>query len=359
MTLAPRAAGTAATAGRSCYLLPLRCQADQDTGELTAYLRWLAGLCQVVIADGSPEPAFARHHRSWGAFACHLRPDPGLGYRNGKVNGVIAGMRAARAERVIIADDDVRYDERSLAQVLALLDDADLVIPQNYFSPLPWHAAWDSARTLINRAVGMDYPGTMAVRRGAFFAAGCYDGDVMFENLELIRTMRAAGARVRQAPEVYIRRLPPAARHFAGQRVRQAYDSLAQPPQLAAELALLPGIALAAAGRQYAVLGAAAAAAVGLAEIGRRRHGGTAVFSPFLPLFAPAWVAERSVCGWFALACRLRGGVRYGGQRLPRAATPAAVLRRARSGGAAGSTEARPHVRSVAERLDRRPPAPA
>ncbi len=253
-------------------------------------------------------------------------------------------MRAAGAERVIIADDDVRYDEDSLARVLALLDDADLVIPQNYFRPLPWHAAWDSARTLINRSVGMDYPGTLAVRRGAFFAAGCYDGDVIFENLELIRTMWAAGARVRQAPEVYVRRLPPSARRFAGQRVRQAYDSLAQPPRLAAELALLPAIALAAAGRRYAVLGTAAAAAVGLAEIGRRRHGGKAVFSPVIPLLAPAWVAERSVCGWLALGSRLRGGVRYCGQRLPRAATPAVVLRRARSGGPAGSAEARTHV---------------
>jgi hypothetical protein len=350
---------TAAAAGRPCYVLPLRWHADQDTAELTAYLRQLAGRCQIVIADGSPEAAFARHRRSWGEFTRHLRPDPGLGYRNGKVNGVITGMRAAGADRVVIADDDIRYDADSLERVLALLDEADLVVPQNYFSPLPWHAAWDSARILINRSVGMDYPGTMAVRRAAFFAAGCYDGDVMFENLELIRTMRAAGGRVRSAPAVYVRRLPPDARHFAGQRVRQAYDSQAQPPRLAAELALLPALALAAASRRYLALGAAAAAAAGLAEAGRRRHGGTAVFPPVISLLAPAWVAERSLCSWFAVACRLRGGVRYAGRRLPRAATSAAVLRRARSGRAAWRAEPGPFVRSVAERLDRRPPAPA
>jgi len=50
---------------------------------------------------------------------------------------VITGMRAADSDQVIIADDDVRYDDRSLAQVLAPLDDADVVIPQNYFSPCP------------------------------------------------------------------------------------------------------------------------------------------------------------------------------------------------------------------------------
>jgi hypothetical protein len=330
-----------AACSRPCYLLPLRWQAGRDARELTAYLRRMAGVCQVLVVDGSPDAVFSHHHRAWAAFACHLRPDPDLAYRNGKVNGVITGMRAAGGDRVIIADDDVRYDARSLAQVLALLDDADLVIPQNYFCPLPWHAAWDSARALVNRALGMDYPGTMAVRRGAFLRAGCYDGDVLFENLELIRTLRAAGAQVKSAPRAYVRRLPPDTRHFAGQRVRQAYDSLAQPPRLAAELALLPAIVLAAATRHYAALGCAAGAAAALAEIGRRRHGGTAAFPPATALLAPAWVTERAVCSWLALACRLRGGIAYAGQRLPRAATPVAVLRRrARSLGAAGSTEA-------------------
>ncbi len=354
-----RGPGTASASGRPGYVLPLRWQADHDAGELTAYLRRMAGTCQVIVVDGSPDAVFARHHRAWEPFACHLRPDPDLAFRNGKVNGVITGMRAAGGDRVIIADDDVRYDDRSLARVLALLDDADLVIPQNYFSPLSWHAAWDTARTLINRAVSMDYPGTMAVRRPAFFRAGCYDGDVLFENLELIRTMRVAGARVEPAPQAYVRRLPPAARHFAGQRVRQAYDSLGQPPRLAAELALLPAIALAARARRYAALSWAAVAAAGLAEIGRRRHGGTTVFPLVSSFLAPAWVAERSVCSWLALACRLRGGVAYAGHRLPRAATPVAVLRRARPLDVAGSAKAGPLVRPVAKRLDRRPPAPA
>jgi len=349
----------APVSGRPSYVLPLRQQEEHDASELTAYLRRVSRMSQVIVVDGSPDAVFTRHHQAWAAFVWHVRPDPGLTYRNGKVSGVITGMRAAGAERVIIADDDVRYDRLSLAQTLALLDDADLVIPQNYFRPLPWHAAWDTARTLINRAAGMDYPGTMAVRRAAFFGAGCYDGNVLFENLELIRTMRAAGARVKPAPQVYVRRLPPDARHFAGQRVRQAYDSLGQPPRLAAELALLPAVALAAGTRRYAALGWAVAIAAGVAEIGRRKHGGTAVFPPVSTMLAPAWLAERSVCSWLAVACRLRGGVRYGGHRLPRAATPVAVLRRARQLGAAGSAEAGPHVRPVAKRLDRRPPAPA
>jgi hypothetical protein len=348
------ATGETRVPARPCYLLPLRWQEDSGAGELTAYLRHIARTCQVVVVDGSPDPVFLSHRRAWGEFTRHLRPDPTLAYRNGKVTGVITGMRAAGGDRVIIADDDVRYDDRPLAQILALLDDADLVIPQNYFSPLPWHAAWDSARSLVNRALGMDYPGTLAVRRAAFQRTGCYDGDVLFENLELIRTLRAGGARVVPAPQVHVRRLPPDARHFAGQRVRQAYDSLGQPARLAAELALLPAIALAVATRRFAALGCAAVAAAGIAELGRRRHGGTAVFPWGVPLLAPAWLAERSVCSWLALACRLRGGVAYAGQRLPRAANSAAVLRRrARPLVTAGGTKADPRMRPVAERLDR------
>lgn len=334
-------AAHAGTAVRPCYLLPLRWQNDKsELAELTSYLRQISARCDVLIVDGSLPQVFARHHCHWAAFARHIPPDPGLAYRNGKVNGVITGMRAAAAERVVIADDDVRYDDRSLACVLALLDDADIVVPQNYFDPLPWHAAWDSARILLNRALGMDYPGTLAVRRAAFLSAGCYDGDVLFENLELMRTLRAGGARLVPAPHVLVRRLPPEFRHFVGQRVRQAYDSFAQPARLAAELALLPAAAIAAVTRRYRLLAGAACIAAVLAEAGRRRHGGATVFPRYLPLLAPVWLAERSVCSWLALGCRLRGGVRYRGQRLPRAATSVMVLRyRAAALGAARGPE--------------------
>jgi Glycosyl transferase family 2 len=339
--------------GRPCYLLPLRRAADQDLTDLTAYLRQISAQIDVLVVDGSPDDAFAGHQRAWSKFAGHIRPQPDLRYLNGKVNAVITGVRHASADRIVIADDDVRYELPTLTRLVALLDHADVVMPQNYFDPLPWHAAWDSARSLINRAFGMDYAGTLAVRRGAFLAAGCYDGDVLFENLELIRTMRAAGATVISAPHVLVRRLPPQTGHFARQRLRQAYDSLAQPPRLAAELALAPAAAYAAA-RHRRWLGIAVLAAVGLAESGRRRHGGHAAFRARCSWFAPFWLAERSACSWLALACRLRGGVRYAGQRLRRSANPPATLRRrvaARS--LVAGPEAGTRVRAVAERLER------
>ncbi len=83
----------------------------------------------------------------------------------------------------------------SLRRVCALLDRADVVRPQNVFEPAPWHAVLDTGRSLIARATGGDWPGTLGLRMAAYARAGGYDGDVLFENLELVRTLRATGAR--------------------------------------------------------------------------------------------------------------------------------------------------------------------
>ena len=41
---------------------------------------------------------------------------------------------------MVIADDDVRNDPRSLRRTVSLLGSANCVQPQNYFRPLSWHA---------------------------------------------------------------------------------------------------------------------------------------------------------------------------------------------------------------------------
>jgi hypothetical protein len=119
--------------------------------------------------------------------------------------------------------------------------------------------------------------------------------------------------------------VPPTAAHFLGQRVRQAYDGHAQRCRMVTELAVLPCVATALASRRRGAVRAVVvglAAAVGLAELGRRRSGGRAVWPATAALWAVPWLAERSVCVWLALAARSRGGVRYAGGRLRRAATP-------------------------------------
>ncbi|MEU1604492.1 glycosyltransferase [Micromonospora matsumotoense] len=311
------------------YVLPLHGADDDGLDELTGYLRALCRLVDVTVVDGSPPQVYARHAARWHGLLRHLPPDPTVHGVNGKVRGVLTGVAAARHEHVVIADDDVRYDEAGLRAVHRLLDTADLVRPQNYFDPLPWHAWWDTGRTLLNRAFGADWPGTLAVRRSTFRAMGGYDPDVLFENLELVRTVRAYGGTEASPAWLYVRRLPPSAAHFRGQRVRQAYDDLAQPARLLVALAVLPGMLAAVLARRPGLLAVGAAGAVAVAEVGRRRAGGPAVFPPATALAAPFWLLERGVCGWLALARRVgRGGVRYAGRRVRRPAHSVRALRR-------------------------------
>ena len=311
------------------YVLPYRRWEVQQDDELVDYLEWLASRVETLVVDGSDPDVFAAHHRRFPSTVRHVPVDADLTGRYGKVNGVVTGVRAAGHERVIVADDDVRYDADGLARMALLLGGADLVRPQNYFDPAPWHARWDTARSLVNRAFSADYPGTMGLRRSLLLAAGGYDGDCLFENLELIRTVEVMGGRVVSPLDFYVRRLPPPARHFWSQRVRQAYDDFAQPWRMAAELAVVPAAAALTARRGIRGLLAVAAGAVATAEVGRRRGGGSAVFPPTCSLLAPAWLAERGVCSWLAVKARLAdGGVPYAGTVLSKAANSRREIRR-------------------------------
>ncbi|MCC2308109.1 glycosyltransferase [Cellulomonas chengniuliangii] len=293
------------------YLLPLRWE-HPDDGEVTRYLSRLSRWIEVVVVDGSPDHVFSRHRALWGGLVTHLAPRSPLPGENGKAVAVMEGLRATTAPLVVIADDDVRYDEAGLRRILGLLQDADLVRPQNTFHPLPWHARWDTARALVNRAGGGDYPGTLGLRRRALPCG--YDTHVLFENLELVRTVRAAGGREHRALDLFVARHPPTTERFLSQRVRQAYDSQAQPARLAVELALLPVLAWAA--RRPSRMVALSALAALVAERGRARAGGRREFPGACVLFTPAWVVERAVCSWGAVAHRLAGGIRYSGSRL-------------------------------------------
>jgi hypothetical protein len=319
-------------AGGLTYIMPIRSAAPAPRGDLPAYLLWLTGRAETIVVDGSPTAIFAAHAAGWAdalhAGLRHVPPSAELATEMGKVGGVLTGLRLALHERVIIADDDVRYDEAALRRIAAALDSAEVVRPQNYFDPVPWHACWDTARMLLNRVTGGDWPGTIAVRRSALAATGGYDGRALFENLELVRTVVAAGGREALLDDVFVARRPPDARHFWSQRVRQAYDELARPGRLACQLAVLPTATVLTVTGRWRWLAAGAIATALAAEVGRTRHGGTRVFPARASFFGPVWLAERAVCSWLAVGARLvLGGVPYRGRILRHAATPMRVLR--------------------------------
>jgi len=313
------------------YILPIKSAVPQTGEEMTAYVCWLTERAETIVVDGSPPAVFGAHAAAWQSGLrnglSHVPPAADLVTSMGKVGGVLTGLRLASHERIIIADDDVRYDDNTLARVASALDTAEVVRPQNYFSPLPWHARWDTGRMLLNRLTGGDWPGTLGVRRSVLRATGGYDGRALFENLELVRTVVAAGGREATLPGVYVLRRPSTTRHFWSQRVRQAYDELARPGRLAIQLAVLPAVMVLAAAGRWGALCAGVVTVVLMAEAGRRRAGGRRIFPASASLFALAWVAERAVCSWLALGARVcLGGVPYHGTVLRHAATPMRVL---------------------------------
>ena len=329
------------------YVLPFRTDGEGEVGELAEYIAKISAFAEVLVVDGSPLREFKRHADQFGPTVHHLRPDRDLSYAMGKVNGVITGVRRASNEAIVIADEDIRYEPQALHEVVKRLGRAELVVPQNYFQPLPWHARWDTARTLLNRIytgdrwfpVG-DFPGTLGVRRTFFLDIDAYDGDLIFENLQLMRTVRAAGGRVDTALDLYVRRLPPSTRQFLSQRVRQAYDDFAIPLRIGAFLSFGPVAALAFRER-IRVAAALAIGSMALAENGRRRGDGTSVYPASGSLMAPAWIAERAICSWLALGQRVvRGGTTYRGGVISRAAaSPAELKRRYREAGRLGASK--------------------
>ena len=113
------------------YVLPLRTSDNAPMEELGSYLKDLATIVEeVLVVDGSSPHALAAHQSRFGPSVTVVPPQQLT--LMGKVGNVMTGVRLATYERVIVADDDVRYTAGQLARVAAALDEAEIVRPQNY-----------------------------------------------------------------------------------------------------------------------------------------------------------------------------------------------------------------------------------
>lgn len=308
------------------YLLPIRRSAfaDDEAREFVGYFETLrAADCELIVVDGSPPEVFAQHHSLWSPLARHEAVDRRFGYLNDKVNGIHTGVELASCEKIVLADDDIRYTAADLGQVRTLLDDYDLVRPQNFLSPLPWWARMESARMLINRAtlrIG-DYPGTCGLRRSAMLRVGHYDGDVLFDNEELVRHFARTGAKINYAIDLFVQKRPPTLRKWKEQRPRQAYEDFGLRAKTALFLALPIIILLS------AIFGGVAGLALCLAMIsifsialacaGGARGLASEYIPPWICLYAPLWILERSFSTYWAVYWHLRhGGYPFGDKLL-------------------------------------------
>ena len=310
---------------RCTYLLPIRRGnfSTAETSELAAYFSTLnGGGCDVLVIDGSPAPVFREHAEVWRGVCRHEQVDRSFGHLNDKVNGIHTGVRLAATEKIVLADDDIRYTAAEIDRVCELLDKFDVVRPQNFLSPLPWWARMEAARMLINRATLRtgDYPGTCAFRRSVMLRVGAYDGDVLFDNEEIIRHFAKAGATISYATNFFVRKRPPTFRKWIEQRPRQAYEDFA----LRAKTALFLGLPmlmvwmLAFGWKSFGTfLLSVSIAAVLLAAAGRFRGSASAYFPISVCFFAPLWILERSLSTYWALYWHFaRGGYPFGDKIL-------------------------------------------
>jgi hypothetical protein len=311
---------------RCTYLLPIRrVRADaEEMEEFARYFRSLARAgCQVLVVDGSRAEVFAAHERAWGELCNHITVNPKYTYLNGKVNGVHTGVDAASCERIVLADDDIRYTAEDIERACELLVTHEMVRPQNYLKPLPSWARTEAARMLVNRGVlrAGDYPGTCGFRRSTCLRVGHYDGDVLFDNEEIVRHFALSGASVCYARDFFILKRPPTFRKWIEQRPRQAYEDFVMRAKTALFMSLLPlFVALCwLMGWRSALgfVGFVSVAAVLLALRGLVRDRAYRFFPAHLILYAPLWVLERALSSYWALYWRVtRGGYPFGDRLL-------------------------------------------
>jgi glycosyl transferase family 21 len=308
------------------YLLPIRRLhfRQAEASNLAEYLELLAAAgCEVLVVDGSAPEVFNQHDAAWSGLCRHLTVDRRFGYLNDKVNGVHTGIEKASSDKIILGDDDIRYDRAAIGAMVDSLEHFEVVRPQNFLSPLPWWARMESARMLINRATLRlaDYPGTCGFRRGTMLRVGHYDGDVLFDNEEIIRHFAQSGARIDYANNFFVLKRPPTFRKWLEQRPRQAYEDFGLRLKTGLFLSLLPLGALLLAVKGW--LGgtifciALAIGSVILAFMGRRKGQAAQYFPVSVCFFAPLWVFERALSSYWAVYYYITcGGYRFGEEIL-------------------------------------------
>jgi len=274
---------------RCCtYLLPIR-RTSFCAVEVEEFRDYFAGLqaagCEVIVVEGSAQQIFERHHDNWSNVCRHKAVDPRFRYLNDKVNGLHTGISLATSEKVILADDDIRYRPGDVEK--------------------------------INRATLRiaDYPGTCAFRRSTILNAGEYDGDVLLDNEEIIRHFARAGSRICYANNFFIHKRPSKFRKWLEQRPRQAYEDFELRFKTILFASVLP-IALAVAIIDIRYMSIFLLSIL-LAAVGWARGNARKYFPFNICFFAPFWIFERAFSAYWAFYWFLtRGGYPFGNRLL-------------------------------------------
>lgn len=285
------------------------CPAD-ELRDLANYLSTVgvAG-CDVVVLDASPRLQFDLNARILRWVGRHVAVRSEHRTPSGSIDFVRSAATLAACEKVIVAEQDVRYTPDAIGQICDLLEMHEVVEPQDYLDPLPWWGGIEAGRILVHRGIEPqpDHGATLGFRRTAVNSLrNLTTGEVLDDQG---RRLAAAGAEVYPATNVFVRRRPAALDEWLAQRPRYAGDDFGLPFKSAFFFSMVPlllilgvlgGIQLAGA---YASVIAFSSVCLAL----RGRAGAGLYFPLRACLFAPLWIFERSVSVYWALYRRLRG----------------------------------------------------
>jgi hypothetical protein len=281
-----------------------------DLRDLASYLSTISVAdCEVIVVDGSPSPIFESNRAILRWVSRHVAARPRHRNFTGGIDSVRTAVDVSGCDKIIIADENVRYHPDAIESVCDLLDLHEVVEPQDYFEPLPWWSGIEAGRMLVHRGVEPlpDHGATFGIRRSSI--RGLRGVDIAWSNGEdAVRRLASQGAEVFSACEIFVRRLPPPLDHWLRELPRQADDDFAMPVKTAFFFALLPiAIVLSALGGIRLAGGYASAIALGSMVLAVRGRSGAATFFPLRAcLCAPIWVFERSLSVYWALFRKLQ-----------------------------------------------------
>jgi hypothetical protein len=281
-----------------------------DLRELASYLSTLSVAdCEVIVVDGSSSPVFENNGAVLRWVARHVAARPRHRNFTGGIDAVRTALDVSSCDKIIVADENVRYHADAIESVCDLLDQHEVVEPQDYFEPLPWWSGIEAGRMLVHRGVEPlpDHGATFGIRKSS--VRGLRGVDIAWSNGEdAVRRLASQGAEVFSACDVFVRRLPPPLDHWLRDRPRQADGDFAMPVKTAFFFALLPiAILLTTFGGVRLASGYASAIALGSMVLAVRGRGGATMFFPLRAcLCAPLWVFERSVSVYWALFQKLQ-----------------------------------------------------
>ena len=296
--------------------------------DLAAYLSDIAASdFEVIVVDASSPEHLEENRRvlRWVCRHTAAKPQHVTGF--GKIDVLRAAIDLASCDKVIVADEHVRYSPEALDDVTALLEMHEVVEPQDYFDPMPWWGGIEAGRILVHRSISPipDRGSTFGFRKRSVSGLRSLDHAALAH--DYVRRLASQGAEVFTSMQLFVRRMPPAFSDWIRELPRRAEEEFRMPATAVLFFMLIPSliaVTLLGGARMAGTIAAGIAfASIGLALRGRI---GAGRFFPWRAcFFAPVWILQRSVSIYCGLLWRVsRGGeprripitVRAGGEQV-------------------------------------------